>query len=247
MKILIADDEPLARQRLKRMVGEISSDYVVCAEAENGLQALNFCHDSPIDLALLDIRMPVMDGLQAAVEINKASAKTAIIFVTAFDAHALEAFDSQAIDYLLKPVKKQRLQQALEKAQRSSSADTEQVSTIGQDLMAPRQHLCEHSHSGIRVINSADILCFKAEQKYVTAQAASSSILLSESLQSLEHEFAEHFTRIHRNALIRIDAIRLLKKAGQGQQQLFLNGIDKPIEVSRRHLAGLRKLVNEIR
>jgi two-component system response regulator AlgR len=228
------------------MVGELMSNYTVCAEAENGLQALTLSIEHKPDVALLDIRMPVMDGLQAAAEISKASPHTAIVFATAYDEHALAAFESNAIDYLLKPVKTQRLQKALEKAQQFGSAQSDSVSSLNRQLLMPRQHLCEHAHTGIRIVKLADILCFKAEQKYVCAMAATESILLSESLKSLEVEFAEHFVRVHRNALIRFSAIRTLE-ASKGQHQLLLNQMSEPIDVSRRHLAALRKRLASIR
>lgn len=245
MKILIADDEPLARQRLKRLLNESELTPTEYLEASNGFEALTICSEHSPDIVLLDIRMPVMDGLQAAVAITKAKPHCAIIFVTAYDQHALAAFESNAVDYLLKPINKNRLQQAITKAQHYLGQPSFTEADLA-PLLSARSHLCSTSSSSTSLIKVSDIICFKAEQKYICAYTASSSFLLEESLQALEDEFKQQFTRVHRNALVNIKHIEQLRKNAQGQHQLLLRQLDQPITVSRRHLATFRKLLQQI-
>ncbi len=243
MKILIADDEPLARQRLQRLLAEINPQFTILADASNGLEALHQCISEKPDLALLDIRMPTMDGLQTAIEITKAKLNTSVVFITAYDEHALAAFDNNAIDYLLKPVKKARLEIMLEKANRFILSSETLIEKLPPRL-TPRKHLCAHSHLGTSIINTADILCFKAESKYVSAITATETFLLDESLKALENEFSQQLFRVHRNALVNISAIKLLRKDSNGQYQVTLAGLDEPIIVSRRHHADLNKFLH---
>jgi two-component system response regulator AlgR len=240
MKILIADDEPLARQRLKRLLTDIDENFIIFADASNGLDALNHCISKKPDLVLLDIRMPKMDGLQAAAEIRKANLDTAIVFITAYDKYALAAFDAHAIDYLLKPVKKQRLELMLEKATKLTPS-LDQIAVTDSLGTLPRTHLCSHSHLGVEIVNVPDILCFKADNKYVSAITETSSVLLEESLKTLEVEFADQFLRTHRNSLVNVNAVKLLNKNSSGQLRITLNGLKEPINVSRRHQANVNK------
>jgi len=242
VKVLIADDEPLARKRLLRLLNELEEVPTHVIEASNGFEAVNLCTENQPDIALLDIRMPIMDGLQAAIEINKKS-DTRIIFITAYDEHALAAFDSNAIDYLLKPIKKERLQHAINKAQHYIP---QPIKDAIAPLIEARTHVCSHSHNGDTLIKISDIICFKADQKYVCAYTTENSYLLSEPLKELEQEFDQHFIRVHRNALINIQHIHRLKKNAQGQHQLTLQHLDEKITVSRRHLPALRKLMQNI-
>jgi len=245
MKILIADDEPLARLRLQSLLLEIDPKFTVFANASNGLSALEQCIKEKPDLALLDIRMPKMDGLQAAIEITKAKLKTSIVFITAYDEHALAAFDNNAIDYLLKPVKKERLEQMLEKAKRIDFSQKGDLTNLPASPV-PRKHLCSHSHLGTKIINLNDILCFKADNKYTTTMTTTGSFLLDESLKALEEEFSLQFFRVHRNALVKINAIKSLGKNSAGQHEVFMTGLDTPITVSRRHHTALNKLLRSL-
>ncbi|ATI02352.1 MULTISPECIES: LytTR family DNA-binding domain-containing protein [Cycloclasticus] len=244
MKILIADDEPLARQRLKRLVDAISSHHTVYADASNGVDALKQCIDIQPELALLDIRMPKMDGLQTATEIANAQLKTRVVFVTAYDEYAIEAFDKNAIDYLLKPVKQARLDQAIDKAAQymAQPINIKQAAPL---LSRPRQHLCAHTHHGLKVLNVNDILFFKADHKYVLAATATESILIEDSLKLLEEEFGTQFFRIHRNALVNTTAIHAITKSASGQFELQLKGYKDTLSISRRHKAELNRFLRQ--
>jgi len=243
MKILIADDEPLARQRLELLIHEIDPEYEIYATASNGVEALKQCLQYTPNIALLDIRMPTMDGLQVAAEIRKAELDTRVIFVTAFDQYAIQAFDQNAIDYLLKPVKKQRLQQSLTKASQTLSQPG--FKQLNQASPAPRQHLCAHTHNGLELVAIKDIIYFKADNKYVLAVTHNNSILLDDSLKTLEEEYQSIFFRIHRNALVNINAITGVVKTAPGQLNLQLNNCDETLNVSRRHQAKLNRLLRQ--
>ena len=239
MNILIADDEPLARERLKRLIEEIDSSYKVIAFSTNGLEALETCLQERPDVALLDIRMPLMSGLQVAAELMSVNANTHVIFVTAFNEYALDAFDKNAIDYLLKPIKKDRLAHALAKVSRmNQSMDNPQTIT---SLIGPRQHLCAHTHHGLKIMKTDDIIYFRAEHKYVQAVSPHESVLLDDSLKALEKEFHTTFIRIHRNALVNINAISSVQKSSSGELHLHLLGTDTTLIISRRHHAKLNK------
>ena len=242
MKILIADDEPLARQRLELLIREIDPSYKVYANASNGIEALKQCIEYAPDVALLDIRMPAMDGLQVATEIQKAELTTRVIFVSAFDQYAIQAFDRNAIDYLLKPVKIQRLQQSLMKVKQTLTVtDIQQL-----DLKSPpRQYLCAHNHNGLELVNIKDIIYFKADNKYILAVTPDKSVLLDNSLKSLEEEYPSTFFRIHRNALVNINAITAATKPSPGQLNLQFKGCDETLDVSRRHQAELNRLLKQ--
>ena len=244
MKILIADDEPLARQRLKRLVEENNPHHVIHADASNGLEALNQCIELQPDLVLLDIRMPIMDGLQTANEISKAKLNTRIVFVTAYNKYALEAFEKNALDYLLKPVKPTRLAQAIEKAAQFNN-QPQAIEHATRSLSQPRQQLCAHTHKGLTVLNIQDILFFKADNKYVSATTTSHSVLLEDSLKALEKEFTPLFFRIHRNALVNTKAIQSIHKTSSGQFELKLKGCDELLTISRRHQAELNRFLRQ--
>ncbi|OUR83520.1 DNA-binding response regulator [Cycloclasticus sp. 46_120_T64] len=244
MKILIADDEPLARQRLKLLIEEISPEHDIYADASNGLEALQQCLQYQPDLALLDIRMPAMDGLQVAAEIQQAKLTTLVVFVTAFDQYAIQAFEQNAIDYLLKPVKKQRLQQSLDKVLSNTAQITNLVS-LNQQLLGPRQYLCAQTHSGLQLLEIDDIIYFKADNKYTLAVTAETSVLLDQPLKQLAEEYPSMFFRIHRNALVNINSISAIVKCGLGRFKLRLNGCSDSLSISRRHQAELNRLLKQ--
>jgi len=237
MKCLVVDDEALARERLVRILGECG-DCQVCGEAAGGEQALQKVQQLQPDVVLLDIRMPGMDGLEVARHMLKLDDVPAVIFTTAYGDHALEAFETQAVDYLLKPVHPERLQQALDRAQRLSSAQLERIQGG-----LHRAHLCARNRGNLELIAIEDVVYLQADNKYVTVCAAERQILIEESLRSLEQEFADFFIRIHRNALVAVSAIRGLEKDAQGRCRVVLAGVDERLEVSRRLLPDVRKCI----
>jgi two-component system response regulator AlgR len=240
MKILIVDDEKLARERLIRLLHELDNTSILF-EAENGLLALKQTEQHNPDIVLLDIRMPGMDGIETANQLSLSDTPPAIIFITAYDEYALEAFDSQAIAYLLKPVRKEKLDKALQSARRLNRV---QLQSIKKDNSPPeKQHLSVRIHSGLRQIDLHDIYYFQAEQKYVTVKYKEGEVLIEDSLKSLESQYPEHFIRIHRNALISKQQLKAIRKDQQGRYLAELKDIEEKIEVSRRHVALVRKFL----
>ncbi|MCF6281261.1 MAG: LytTR family DNA-binding domain-containing protein [Candidatus Polarisedimenticolaceae bacterium] len=238
MRVLIVDDEALARERLKRMLAEIGAPYQLASEAANGQEAIDTCQCNEIDLVLMDISMPGMDGLTAAAVLAEGEMPPAIIFTTAYDEHALAAFERNATDYLLKPIRRERLQQALERAQRPTRAQLDPKSTA-------RTHICAHLGREIRTIPLQEIIYFQAEQKYVTTYFNSGEAILEEPLKKLEEEFSALFLRIHRNALVAKSRITGMKQDSKGRWRVTLQNLATELEVSRRHLAQLRHWLKE--
>ena len=238
MKILIVDDEAPARQRLRTLVGDIGAAFEVVGEAANGEQALEQCRATGADLVLMDIRMPGMDGIEAAARLAEMAAPPAVIFVTAYEEHALEAFQGHAVDYLLKPIRRSRLERALSRA----SVLTRPQLQMLEHLRSPRPDPIVVSYrGGVRRIEIDDVIFFQAEQKYVTVCHSRGEALLEESLKSLEERLGERFLRIHRNALVATRRIVGLDKEADGRCLVRLDGSEHRLEVSRRHLPGLRR------
>ncbi|PCI06508.1 MAG: DNA-binding response regulator [Gammaproteobacteria bacterium] len=238
MNVLIVDDEQLARQRLRKMLATNSS-YTIIGEAETGEDALRKTQSSRPDVVLMDIRMPGMDGIEAASYINRMDEPPAIIFTTAYSDHALHAFEAHAIDYLLKPIKQSRLESALDAAKRMNKA---QLSQLRNDKTSnTRKKICIKSRGSLELISIDDIIYFKADQKYVTLRTAEQEYLIEESLKTLEDEFAANFIRIHRNALVAKQKLTGLTKNDDGHACIRFNDIDDLLEVSRRHLPYIRK------
>lgn len=237
MRILIADDEPLARTRMRRLLEELPQAASL-AEAENGQQALKLIGEWQPDVVLLDIRMPGLDGLEVAKRLSHLDHPPAIIFTTAFDSHAIAAFESQATDYLLKPIRKERLQQALAKASRTTRLQLANLPSHGIDNA--RTHLSATQGGKLRLIPLRDVLYFQAGHKYVSVHHADGEVLIEESLKSLEEEFADRFVRIHRNALVAMAHIAGLDRDEHGQHVVVLRDSAARLEISRRHLPELR-------
>lgn len=240
MKILIADDEKLARERLRGLVSDLSLGEVV-GEADNGeavLQQTEQCHP---DVILLDIRMPGMNGLEAAGHLDKLDNPPAVIFTTAYDEYALQAFAAHAVDYLLKPVRRERLSQAIKSVRRLSQAQLAGLQdNAGQ---ATHTHISARDHGGLKLVPVETILYFQAADKYITVYHAEGSVLIEEPLKSLEQRLSEIFIRIHRNALIAKRLLIALEKGAAGQYHIRLQGVDDKLEVSRRHVAAVRALL----
>ncbi|MFN2308991.1 MAG: LytR/AlgR family response regulator transcription factor [Gammaproteobacteria bacterium] len=234
MKVLLVDDEALARDRLRRLLAELPG-WEVCGEAGDGRSALLRCAELHPDVVLLDIRMPGMDGLEAARHLAGLPDPPAVIFTTAFGDHALEAFETRAVDYLLKPIRSERLAAALGSARRLTRAQAGQLDGAG-----ARRHLCVRVRGNLQLIPVADIRFFRADNKYVTLRTGEAEYLIEEPLKALEDEFAAEFVRIHRNALVAVGFIVGLEKDAEGQCRVALAGLDERLEVSRRHQAALR-------
>jgi len=242
MRVVIADDEPLARERLRALLAEQPGVQLV-AEASDGREALHACAEHDPDLVLLDIAMPGIDGLEAARHLAAFEPRPAVVFCTAFDAHALSAFEAAAIDYLVKPVRPERLAAALERVRTFAAGRGQAVSAqAGQR----RTHLCARLRGSLRLIPIEDVHYLQAEEKYVVVHHARGEDLIEESLKSLEEEFGERFVRIHRNCLVARHEIVELKRALDGHVQAVLRHGDHPLEVSRRCVAGLRETVKHL-
>ena len=244
MKVLIVDDEPLARERLDALLRECGNVEIV-GQAGNGREAVEAVARLTPDVVLLDIRMPLMDGLEAARHIAGFDKPPAVIFCTAYDEHALAAFEANAVDYLVKPIRRERLQAALERARRFGASQLTQVQGAG--VVAPhRSHLCARVRGNLVLVAVADIQYLLAEDKYVVVHHAGGEVLVEEALKSLETEFAERFVRIHRNCLVARERLAGLTRSADGRIFAQLRGVTPPLEVSRRNLPDLRKLVRHL-
>ncbi len=244
MKILIVDDEQLARERLKDLIHEYDKGHIIL-QADNGLTALQAVANEQPDVILLDIRMPVMDGLEAAYHLAALKSPPAIVFTTAYQDHAIDAFDANAIDYLLKPIRNERLQLALEKAQMMNRARITRLREVDPDIK-PRTHLSSSSQGKIQLIPISEVRYLKAEQKYVMAGWTGREVLLNESLKTLEAEFPHRFLRIHRNALVALEHIEALDKDKDGSFHIRLHGVSERLLTSRRHLHAVRRAIRQL-
>ena len=243
MKVLIVDDEQPARDRLRTILDDEPA-WEVVGEASNGREALDECARLAPDLVLLDIRMPGLDGIETAHHLNSVDNPPAVVFTTAYDEYAIDAFDARAIGYVLKPVRRAKLVAALEHASRLAPAALSDVAAEAK-LSEARKHICARAHGELRLIPVADIICFSADQKYVSVDHDGGTDLIDESLKSLECEFAERFVRIHRSALVALDRIERLEKATDGKSHIVLRSgsqvAGKELIISRRHLADVRR------
>jgi len=205
---MLVDDEALARQRLRHLLDDIAPELSteIVAEAVDGIDALEQLDTAAVDIALLDIRMPRMDGIELARHLARLPAPPAVIFVTAYDQYAVKAFELNAIDYLLKPVRAERLLAALRKA-KPLPLPVNAMQALDQLAPGGRRHLRCAERGRLLLVPVADVLYFKAELKYVTARTAEREYLLEESLAHLEQEFAARLVRIHRNCLVARDAV----------------------------------------
>lgn len=244
MKALVVDDEPLARERMRALLSDIDGVEVV-GEAGNGREALDAVAELQPDLLLLDIRMPLMDGLEAARHLGELEAPPAIIFCTAYEDHALQAFEANAVDYLVKPVRSDRLGAAVAKARRWNGDDAHRLgSALG--MQSRRTHLCARVRGSLVLVPVAEIRYLLAEDKYVVVHHARGEVLVEESLKALEDEFGEDFVRIHRNCLVARAKLAGLVRAPDGRVLASVDGEAGSLEVSRRNLPALRKLVRTL-
>jgi two-component system response regulator AlgR len=235
-RVLIADDEAPARQRLRDLLDECREAFplAIVDEAHNGREALEVLNREKVDIVLLDIRMPEMDGLEAARHIAGMASPPAIIFTTAFDAYAIKAFEVNAIDYLLKPIRRERLMMALGKTRAGPPVSREALDAAAN---LPRRHLSVHERGKIHLVPLADVLYLRAELKYVTVRTVDREYLVEESLTKLEEEFGEAFVRIHRNCLIARAAIAGFERNAQESESgwaVVIRATGEKLPVSRR-------------
>lgn len=242
LKVLLVDDEVLARQRLRTLLADCTAPVVdVLAEAANGLQAIAALKQGAFDLVLLDVRMPGMDGVQLAQTISAMAEPPSIVFVTAHAEHAVQAFDVAAVDYLTKPVRLERLQQALQKVECLMQSKLAQTTNFSGDMLIIQD--CGRTER----VPLNEVLYLKAELKYITVRTAARTYILDGALNELEEKYTKRFMRIHRNALIARQAVRALEKhydAEEGEGwAVRLNGIPELLAVSRRQLSAVRDAI----
>jgi two-component system response regulator AlgR len=243
LKVFIVDDEAPARERLKALLGDIAAEVPtsVVGEARHGVEALERIPSSEAQLVLLDIKMPGMGGLEVARHLAALERAPRIVFVTAHERHAVEAFELNALDYLLKPVRAERLAAALRKA---SVPENEKLAKATD---APREYLSVLERNRIVLVPVRDILFLRAEQKYVTVRTRASEHLIEEPLVALEREFAAKLVRIHRNCLVARTAIRGFERTAGDEDEahwlVVLDGVEERLPVSRRQWPLVRDLV----
>jgi two-component system response regulator AlgR len=243
LRAVVVDDEALARARMRTLLGDCKSPAVQClGEATNAVEAMALAQHHRVDVAFIDIHMPGADGLTLARAMRSLEHPPALVFVTAHAEHAVDAFDLEAADYLTKPVRLERLQQALQKVERLTHSLRALEANLPQNDV-----LIIQERGRTERLPVAQILYFKAELKYVTVRTATRSYILDGSLNELEEKYPADFVRIHRNALIARRAVRSLEKhfdteEGEGWA-VRLNGVDELLAVSRRQLAAVRELV----
>ena len=247
MKILIVDDEKPARDRLRQLIDDFGTHEVV-GEAANGEEAIAMATGLCPEIVLLDIRMPGVDGIETAHHLNAMQTPPAVVFTTAYDEYAIDAFDARAIGYVLKPVRRERLERALEHASRLTGQTLNELTNDSQ-LESRRNHVCVRVHGELRLISVGDISFFNSDQKYTCVHHVSGEDLIEDSLKALEQEFAERFVRIHRGALVAVDKIDKLEKMTDGKTRVVLRGDtnqddnapNDELIISRRHLATVRR------
>lgn len=251
LRILLVDDEPLARDRLRVLLGDLAVQRPteVVGEAANGLEALAVIRQHSVDVVLADIRMPGMDGIELASHLGRLEKLPAVIFTTAYDNYAVQAFDLNAIDYLLKPVRAQRLLAALQKVP-GSPLERDVLAGIGQGVRGGgRSHLSCHERGRLLLVPVSEVLYFRADLKYVTARTVEREYLLDESLTQLESEFGALFLRLHRAVLVAPAALAGFEKAAGDDAEAYgwalLRGVPEKLPVSRRQWAAAKAAVQK--
>lgn len=242
MRVLVVDDEPLARRRLAGLIGELD-DFALAGEAADGEIAVRMAQETAVDIVLLDVRMPSLDGMGAAAALNLLAQPPAIIFCTAFEEHALDAFQVHAADYLIKPIRRERLRTALEKARSLRLAGRGQVSMPADQA---RTHIHAHVRGDLVLVPIDQISHLQAEDRYVRVHHRDGEVLVEESLRALEAEFPQRFVRIHRNCLVGRGHIHALERQPDGALHLRLADRQTTLEVSRRNAPALRRLLRNL-
>ena len=250
LSLLVCDDEAPALARLRDLLSDIAVQLPneIVAEADNGLRALAAIEGLRVDVALVDIRMPKMDGIELARHLSRLEHPPAVIFATAYDVYAVQAFELNAVDYLLKPVRAWRLLEALRKVRRQAPLSPALLAQLPQGA---RSHLSCHERGRLLLIAVAEIVYFRADLKYVTARTRDREFLLDESLTHLEQEFGGQFIRLHRGVLVARDAISGFEKSGDSddaetQWQAILRDLPERLPVSRRQWPSLKSFARQL-
>src|SRR6476619_6397692 len=237
IRVLIVDDEAPARHRLRELLDDCAAvlPLAIVGEAQHGREALDILHTASADLVLTDIHMPGMDGIELARHLLKLVHPPVVIFTTAFHQHALAAFEVNAVDYLVKPVRVQRLLAALQKVPRLRPVMADRISHLP---ASARRFLSVTERSRVVLVPVDDIVYLKAELKYITIRTPQREYLLEESLTRLESEFGSRFVRVHRNCLVARDFIRGFERRvnddGDAHWEVILNDVPETVPVSRR-------------
>jgi two-component system, LytTR family, response regulator AlgR len=248
LKVFIADDEAPARERLKELLADLATELPteVVGEAQSGLEAVERLPRTRAQVLLLDIEMPGMRGLEVARHLSGLELAPAVIFVTAHDRYAVEAFELNALDYLMKPVRASRLAAALGKARDAGPPAREQLAKASAQA---REYLSVTERNRIHLVPMRDVVYLRAELKYVTLRTRAGEHLIEESLVALEREFADRFVRVHRNCLVARSAVRGFERAAEGGDEphwnVVLEGVPERLPVSRRQWAEVRLLAKE--
>jgi len=248
LRVLIVDDESPARRRLRELLDDCTGalSLAVVGEAASGREAMDILHTVTADLVLSDIHMPEMDGLELARHLLKLPQPPVVIFTTAFNEHALQAFDVNAIDYLMKPVRVQRLLGALQKVPRLKPVSVAKLDELPGNA---RRFLSVTERSRVVLVPVEEIVYLKAELKYITIRTAQREYLLEESLTRLEDEFGPRFVRVHRNCLVARDFVRGFERCvgdeGDAHWEVVLKGVPETLPVSRRQQFVVREIGRE--
>jgi two-component system, LytTR family, response regulator AlgR len=245
MRVVIVDDEPLARERLRRLLQDLPG-YDVVGEAGDGEKALDLIDEEEPDLVLLDIRMGGMDGLQVSRQLQDMELPPAVIFTTAYSEHALSAFDANAQAYLLKPIRLEKLKEALMRVRRPTRAH-KKPDAPDADARPKREFVLATTRDGLVRVPVDDILYFLADQKYTTVCHMHGEVLIEESLKTLEDDFSPWFLRVHRKALVATRFIASLERDRSGEQHHWLKvkHAPNPLPVSCRRLADVRRFMTD--
>jgi two-component system response regulator AlgR len=238
-RVLIVDDEQPARERLRSLLAEIP-EVVVVGEGQQGRDAVELADELAPDIVFLDVRMPGMDGLEAAQIIKEYPEPPAVIFTTAYDEYAINAFETQAAGYLLKPVRIEKLRAAIQQAGRLTKVQMAQAAATAR-FADKRTHVAVKMRDTTKLIPIEEILYFQADQKYTTVRHLRGSELIEESLRSLEDEFGNQFVRIHRNALVSVRFLLAIDRDPDGQHYVSLRDCPQKLAVSRRMAGDLRE------
>jgi two-component system response regulator AlgR len=237
LRVVVVDDEAPARNRIRDLLEDCAASLAlqVIGEAATGRDLLELLQKTPADVVLLDIRMPEMDGIEAAQHIQKLAEPPAVIFTTAYDSYALKAFELHALDYLVKPIRLRRLYEALSRVRSITPLSLDILQQIAPE---PRRHLSVQERGRVVLVPVDKILYMRAELKYVTIRTEEREHLLEESLVRLEQEFRDRFLRIHRSCLVARDYVdgfeRSGEEGGEGGWVVVLRGLDERLPVSRR-------------